>query len=149
MLEIYDLVEAVRATLAQSPEVLRATGNESLLEEINDDRVLEVYPEEGVADAKTQTDRTTFGMGVQQEGVSLHIDYYARQRSHMGEDMAQLTRGLDSIRRMLKEQQKKPFFGVEAIQTFRWTWRRVTFEYGQGENATKYAGVRFTLEFRL
>lgn len=147
MITIYDLVEAVRATLGQAQGVLQAQANEGMTEGIGDLPLLQVYPQSGEADNRAATDRTTFRGGARQEQVVLAVDLFARMRSDLGEDMAALTQGLDAVRRVLVAQHTKPFFGLDGPQAFSWSWQRVSITYGQPEQ--KYAGVRFTLVFMV
>lgn len=148
MVNIYDLVQAVSTTLAAATEVERATANETLTDGINDPKMLQVYPEEGNGDAATRNQQTTFGGGVIQERIVIFADYYCKQSVSLGEDMAKLTRGVDSIRAALRAETTRPLFGLsEAVQSFKWSWQRTIFVYGAPEQ--KFAAARFTLEFRV
>jgi hypothetical protein len=146
-MNIYDVVEAVRATLQDVPGMVRAQGNETLTDNIPETPLLQVYPEEGNQDFTTRTDRTTFGGGVQQERLVINVDVYAAQRVNIGEDYAALAHMLDAVRARLKAQKHKPYFGLDGLATFKFTWKRVTFVYGQQEE--RYAGYQLRLEFTL
>ncbi|HML23518.1 MAG TPA: hypothetical protein PKD09_17815 [Aggregatilinea sp.] len=140
-----DLVEGVRSTLATAVEVERATAHEALTEDMPDAQMLEIYAEEGSADPTTKTDRTTFGGGLRQERCQVMADYYTRLRSSIGDDMALLIDGIDSIRAVLNSQDHQPLFGTAGIVSFTWSWQRVIFERA----SKSYVGARFTLDFRL
>lgn len=116
----------------------------ALTEGMNDTPTIQVYPESCdpvSSDSGTQT--FTFQSGVIQETHVVHVDYYARQRSHLGEDMAALVVGLDAICTAI-EAAGCPPFGLEGIKNFQWSWSRVLFDYG----AVSYVGARFVLRLR-
>lgn len=115
---------------------------------MNDDAVLQVYPDSGSQDPGGQTDRTTFGGGVRQTEAIILCDLYAKQLNEPGEGMAALLPLVDEVVNALEAQDSEPFLGVVGIQQFRWSWRRVVFEYGD-RGQTKYVGARFTLTVRL
>ena len=144
---LYNLTEAVRATLAAVTAVSRATANETLTEGIVDYPLVQVYPESGEASRASRTDRTTFGGGLRQHIARLNVDVYVQQRAHIGEDMAAVATVADAIIAKFEQQQNHPLFGAEGIEAFRWTWERVTFVYGDPE--TRFAGIRFRLEFTV
>lgn len=150
MIDIYDMIDLLRAALVKIDGLERALSNELMPEGITDLPTIQIYPDSGEGDATAANERTTFRGGIRQERLTILIDYYARQRSHLGEDMAALTRGLDAMRRLFRSQNHKPFFGVETIQTFSWSWQRIVFTYGgTTTNPTSYYGVRFTLTFNI
>ena len=142
-ISIAQMLDAVTSTLATAPILAKAMSYDELTEGMNDLPALEVYWDSLEQDRSTETDRTTFGGGVRQSGISVAIDYYAQQRRHIGEDMAKLVAGLDQLVAILEAQRLSPYFGLAGIKTFGWTAERVTFEYG--EAAIKYVGVRFAL----
>ena len=107
--------------------------------------LLEVYPQSGSCDPHGRTDRTTMNAGVQQSIITVHVDLYARQRSNLGEDMAQTMSMVDSIIDILQEQEKPPFFGVAAIKSFSWSWRKAVHNRAGAD----YVGARFTLLLRI
>ncbi len=107
--------------------------------------LLEIYPEAGVCDPSGRTDRTTFQAGVQLSVITIHADLYARQRSELGEDMGKTVTMIDSIINVLQEQEKPPFFDVEGLKAFSWSWRRAV-HFRAGGN---YVGARFTLLLRM
>ena len=116
----------------------------ALTEGMNDTPAFQVYPESmdpASSDSGTQT--FTLRSGVIQETHVIHVDYYARQRSHLGEDMAALVVGLDAICTSL-EAAGCPPFGLAGIKSFQWSWSRVLFDYG----GVAYVGVRFVLRLR-
>ena len=136
-----EMCDAVRDTLAAAPSVARAQSYDELTEGMQDRPAFQVYPEGNdpvATDSATQM--TTFGGAVIRETHIIHVDYYAAQRAHIGEDMATLVTGVDEIVDIL-EAQVCPPFGLVGIKTFQWSWSRVTWDYGD----VKYVGARFVL----
>jgi len=124
---------------------------DELTEGMNDDRVIQIYPEsEGSVDGSSgATQKLTLGDedgAVIQEEITIHLDYYCRQRSNLADDMGQLLPGIDAIRAKLKEQDCDPF-DIPNCQSFQWSWFRTVFVYGQPE--IKYIGARFVLVLRF
>lgn len=139
------ICNAIEAYLAGTcPSLSRTQSYDELTEGMNDWPAIQVYPEacETVAaDSGTQT--TTFQLGVIQETLIFHVDYYARQRSHIYEDMKALVEGIDEIHTAMEDAGCPPF-GLEGIRSFQWSWQRVVFTYA----AVDYMGARFTLRLR-
>jgi hypothetical protein len=147
VVSVYDLVDAIRNTLQFAPGVQEAQANDTLAESVYAP-MLQVYPDSGSASAGGATDRKTFGANrLQVEDLIINVDVYARQRSHIGEDMAASTRLADAVRGVLHQQLTPPFFGHEHIRSFRWRWQRVTFEYGDPQ--LRYAGIQFVLTVQV
>lgn len=108
--------------------------------------MLQVYPASGTCDAaSTTSERTSWG-GIRQEGITINADLYAARRTHVASDMKLTTQMIDSIRAELQKQ-GSPFFGIDEIQGWRWTWERRTFRYAGPQDL--YMGARFILTFRL
>jgi hypothetical protein len=135
-------------TVADATGLVRSERPGQLSDGINDWPLMQFYPDSGGQDPGGQTDRTTFGGGVRQTEVIVLGDLYAKQRTEIGEDMAALLPIIDAVVLVLEAQDSQPFFGVAGIQQFKWSWRRVIFEYGD-KGATKYIGARFTFTLRL
>jgi hypothetical protein len=137
--------EYIGIALVTSGDLVQSQNYDELTEGINDPRVLQVYPEasEPISD-KSEIQQQTLGTDpVIAEAITIHADYYARQRSHIGEDMSQLVSGIDAIRASIKAQACDNF-GID-IKEFQWRWERVTFEYG----SVQYAGARFYITVRI
>jgi len=136
-----EMCDAITTTLAAAASVERAQSYDELTEGMQDQPAFQVYPEacDPVA-AGSGTHVTTFGGGVIRETHIIHVDYYAAQRAHIGEDMATLVEGIDEIVPIL-EAQTCPPFGLSGIKSFQWSWSRVTWDYGN----VKYVGARFVL----
>lgn len=144
------ICDAIETTLSAATTLTALAGTHSqsydeLTEGVNDLPMLQVYPQSGSQDAAGRTDRTTFGGGNRQTEFVIHADYYARERSHIGEDMALLVNGIDAMQTIFEAQDKKPYFALAGIQSFRWTWDRVQFAYGN----TAYMGARFVITVRV
>jgi hypothetical protein len=141
---ITELCAAVKSTLDNSL-INYIQEPKDLTEGIQDQRVLQIYPESGATDVFTNTDRRTFSAGVRQSEIIINCDYYLRQRAHLGEEMADLLPGIDAIIERLEAQQTKPYFGLTWIKAFSWRWERTTFVYGDAQ--MPYIGARFILRF--
>ena len=144
---IAQIIDAIEATLSAAPTLARSMSYDELTEGINDTPLLQVYAEAGDQDPTTNTDRTTFKAGVRQTNITINADYYAQQRKHIGEDMAALVDGIDAMTTIFEAQDTKPYFCLDGIRAFHWSWQRVTFDYG--DPAIGYVGARFTLTIRV
>jgi hypothetical protein len=144
-----EILDAIESTLAASSGLTRTQSYDELTEGMNDLPTLQVYPEAGEQDPSGdgRTDRTAFGGGVRQTEFTIHADLYARQRSHLGEDMAALVDLIDAMQDVFEQQNTKPYFGLEGIRAFHWSWRRVVFTYGDPQLG--YMGARFVLTVRV
>jgi len=124
-------------------ELVRVQSYKEITEGIQpgDCPLLQVYPEDGTIDETGRTDRTTFGGGVRQKMLRVNCDFYARQRSHIGEGIGESVDLIDKIVDVLEGQDRKPYFGVSGIQAWSVTWNRVMFDYA----GARYPGTRFVL----
>ena len=120
---------------------------DELTEGINDQPLLQVYPESGSQDLTGNVDRTTFQAMTRQTDLLINADLYARQRSHIGEDMNILVDMIDAMMTELEKQKTKPYFGLDGIKGYHWSWQRVTFNYGDA--LTPHIGARFTIWVRV
>jgi hypothetical protein len=129
----------VRSQNAASDQAL----NDGLTEGINDERVLQVYPEERIpVSVGSGTVKITLA-GNRDKELVVFADYYTRQRAHIGEDMALLVTGIDAIEENL-DAQACPYFEQSKIRSFQYSWQRVIFDYG----GVSYVGARFRLTLR-
>lgn len=141
------MVDAVKTTLSAAPSLAGSQSYDQLTEGMNDLPMLQVYPEGANIDAQYATDRTTFQGGCRQTSQTIFADYYARHRSQLDEDMAQLVTGIDELTDIIESQNHLPLFGLVGIKTFHWSWQRAIFDYGGGN--TIYMGARFTIVLRV
>lgn len=149
-----DLIRAVASTLGNAEPVQRTTSLDTLVEEPMDFPMLRVYPKSGELSSGSSTDRKAFagGSGVKplrQEDFVIFVDLYVRARSHIGDDMMLTVKALDAVTNVLNNQDRKPYFGHQAIKAFHWLWEQVEFAYGTGEAITRYVGIRFTLTLTI
>lgn len=140
--------EELGQVLIASGDLTVSQSYDELSESVTDDKFLQIYPEEQLqASVGSETQKMTLtDTPYIQEDIVINVDYYARQRSHIGEDMSLLVSGIDAIRANLKTQNCPNPFALTDIATFTWSWRRVIFEYGGPEQ--KYVGARFRLVIR-
>ncbi len=145
------IVDAIEDTLDAATTLATSQTYDELTEGMQDTPTLQVYPESNEqVSADSGTDRRTFGGkgGVENKPVRekvyvIHADYYARQRSHMGEDMTALVDGIDAMEDVLEDEDTGPFFGLDGIKALTWSWSRVTFIYG--DEMIRYVGARFII----
>lgn len=142
-----DLCEAIETTFTAAGVFNRVQALTNLTDGMNTDLTIQIYIEEIGGDAKTKTDRQTMGGGVMHAEPVVYVDVYARQRSHIGEDMKAVTEAADDVIDVLQNQKASPPFGCAGVKSFRWLGRRVIFEYG--DPLVKYVGLRFTLTFSI
>jgi hypothetical protein len=149
---VAQICDAIDDTLGQplinSGDLIVSQNYDELTESVTDPKFLQIYPEEQLQTSiGSETQKMTLGgTPYIQEDIVINVDYYARQRSHIGEDMSQLVSGIDAIRANLKTQNCPNPFDLTGIANFTWSWRRVIFEYGGPEQ--KYMGARFRLVLR-
>ncbi|MBK8023517.1 MAG: hypothetical protein IPK19_19310 [Chloroflexi bacterium] len=129
---------AIAETLGGAAGIARAQDAGDLSEGVIDLPAVQVYWQ----GSTTALDRVTFGAGVRQTRLTFHADVYARQRSHLGEDMAKVLVLAEAVQTVLEAQGRPPFFGLAGIRDLRWSAERATFDYG----GAAYAGVRFVIE---
>ena len=141
------MLNAVETTLSAALTTGQSQAYDQLTEGVNDLPTLQVYPEDANQDAQYATDRTTFQAGCRQTSQTIFADYYARQRSHIGEDMKALVDGIDAITDIFEAQDHLPLFGLVGIKNFHWSWQRVVFTFG--DEQVKYMGARFTIVLRV
>jgi len=138
--------------LVTSSDLTVSQNYNQLTEGMNDPDVLQIYPESQapVDSSSGATHKLTLGDSdgaVIQEEVTIHVDYYAKQRgADLSEDMAAMVAGVDAIIANLKTQDCQPF-NLTNCRSFQWSWTRAVFAYGEPE--LKYTGARFILVLRL
>jgi len=139
---ITQIVDAIKTTLGAASGVARAQSGTQLTEGIPDTPLLQVYWEAENTSDFSQNDRLTFKAGRRAAHITIHADVYARQRSHIGEDIAAVQTLAEAVRDVLEAQDTEPYFALAGLKAFKWAAQRVTFTYG----AVDYGGIRFTLE---
>lgn len=147
--QICDAIDLTLGEVLVTAGVLEKSHSYDELEEgMQDENTLQIYPEsQSPVSTGSETQQITFGgTPFIDEEIVIHADYYGRQRSHIGEDMAQLVIGIDAIRANLKTQNCPNPFGLTGWANFQWSWTRVVFEYGAPE--LRYIGARFRLVLR-
>lgn len=140
--------DTLGAVLVASGDLTDSQNFDELTEGINDEKILQIYPEEeSPVSVGSETQKLTFGSTpFIDEEIVIFADFYTRQRSHIGEDMDLLVSGIDAIRANLKTQNCPNPFSLTGIANFQWSWRRVVFEYAGPE--LRYIGARFRLVLR-
>lgn len=139
--------DAIETTLGVATELHRSQTYDKLTDGMTDTPTLQVYWQRDETDPQGQTSMTTFRTGVQQVSMIFHADLFARQRSHIGEDMKVLYETMESVRATLEAETTKPYFDLDGIQAFKWVAERVTFEYG--DPSQPYVGARYVITVRV
>lgn len=139
--------DAIADTLSAATGLQRTQRHDELTDGMTDTPTLQVYWQRDVTDPQGTTSMTTFSTGVQQVEMTYHADLFARQRSHIGDDMTVLYSVMQAVREALEGETTKPYFGLAGIQAFRWSAERVTFEYG--DPSLPYVGARYTIMVRV
>jgi hypothetical protein len=144
---IYDISEAIENTFTAAGVFAKVQANEALQDGMQDFVTVQIYPDEISGETKTRTDRQTMGAKARHTELVIFVDVYARQRSHIGQDMKAVTQAADLVISVLQGQDATPPFGLAGLKTFHWRANRVLFEYGDPQ--IKYVGLRFTLTFSI
>lgn len=146
-LSISALCDAIETTLALAPGIASSTSFDELTEGIAvfDCPRLEVHPASGACDPTGNTDRSTFGAGMQMSVIEIYADIYASRRSQLHDDMKVTIDMIDALSDVLQAvaQERPPFFGVGAtgLKACSWSWRRRTWR----RSKAFYMGARFTI----
>lgn len=148
--EICDAVDTyIGEELVTSHELIRSESYDELSEGIQDEQVLQIYPEQILpVSTESGTGMRTLGGyndGVIHETIIITVRYFARQRSHIGDDMAVLVPGIEAIRNKLKAQTACPPFGLSNVGSFQWGGNLTTFDYG----GALYIGWEWSLVFEV
>lgn len=147
--KVSELCDGIAETLAVAAGIESWTKYNKVTEGIAvlDCPRLEVHPDRGTTDPSGNTDRTTFGAGVQQTAVVILADLYARRRSQLSDDLKVTVDMIDAISDELESQERPPFFGLayNDVKAFSWSWRRLTFIRAKA----LYMGARFTITCRV
>jgi hypothetical protein len=145
---IVQVNSAIETTLATATGLTFTQDYDELTEGMADTPNLQVYFVEEITDPTSTSAQTTFGAGVRQVEWTFHADLYARQRSHIGEDMGALLPLVDAIRDTLEAQTGPTYFGQAGIKAIKqWTARQVVFRYGEPD--LPYIGTRFIIKVRV
>ena len=141
------ILDGIATTLSTATGIKTTMSYDELTEGIPGTELprLQVYPESLGGSPNSDTDRIAFNAGVQFQTFTVYVDVFASKRQHIAQDMAAVVDTLDNIVTELQTQEKPPFFGVSAIKSFAWTWKRAVLRYG----TINYMGGRFTLVIRI
>lgn len=134
--------KAIKDTLSEHPLLDIVHNYDQVEEGIQDTPLVQVYPATGGL-YNTTTDRFSMvgNKKVHTRLWTFHVDVYARQRAHIGEDLDILVPLMDAVIDKFEDQNLAPYFGVGAIKAFNYGWEYLTFEYAGSE----FVGVRFTV----
>lgn len=133
------LCKAVATALQATAGVVQVQGYDELTESISETPTLQVYFSTATTDDLGQVDRSTFGAGVRATRLDITIDCYARQSSHIAEDLAAQIDIIDAVDQVLASQVTAPFFG--GAKALRWSWKKAILTSADAS----YAGAECTL----
>lgn len=133
-------------TLKTALDGLRVQPYDKITEGIPDLPLLQIYLDNAVVDDLGTNAQASFGGAVRRTHAQAFVDGYARQRSHLGEDLRAQMQLIDALDTKLAQQTTVPFFGLSTIKDFHWKWERATFSIGEGTSKIDYAGCRFTID---
>lgn len=134
-----ELIDGIETVLGAAASLSRSQTYDEITEGIHDAPLLQVYPEENLGTSyASATDALTLSGKHSVKEYLIHADLYAQQRAHIGEDMAALVTGINELEDIL-EAHHTARFNLAFVISFRWSWRRVTFDYG----GVMYVGARF------
>lgn len=137
---------AIETTLATATGLAYSQNYNELTEGMQDTPTLQVYWYETETDVTGGAAQRSFGGKVREKRFTFRADLFARQRSHLGEDMAALLPLVEAIHTVLEAQQAKPYFGLEGIAAIeRWSAQQIIFELA----GYTYLGARFTIPVRV
>jgi len=138
------LLDAIEGIMDDAASLVRSQTYDELTEGIHDYPLLQVYPEENTGtDWTGETDRVTLSGKHSVKEYTVHADIYAQQRANIAEDMKKCVDVANEMEDILDDL-SYPLFGLACVTSFRWSWRRVVFEYG----GVKYMGARFVIVVR-
>lgn len=144
-----ELVDGIKDILSVASALTFAEGGRSqtydeLTEGMQQTPTLQVYPEENLGtDFTGNTSKATLSGKHSFKEYIIIADYYANQRTDIGQDMGRLVTGINQLEDILDTQGCPPF-GLDFITSFRWSWKRVIFDYAGAD----FVGARFRLTVR-
>ena len=119
----------VTLNVGSAAVALIALSYDELKEAEQDCPTIQVLPYDSNVDSQNDTDRTTFKGCVKNGWYNFTIRGFARQRSHLGEDMEAAIRLWDALEAVLEEEGTDcdvatgtcTFFGVSDVRNIRWS----------------------------
>lgn len=141
---IAQICDAIETTLSAATGITTGQSYDELSEGLPaaDLPLIQVYWEALAMDPTGGTDRGTFQAGRRQKLITIYVDLFASQRSHVGEDNAAVVAAVDALLDVLEAQDTKDYFSRTGIKAWQLEeCRRGVFPYSQAT----YVGARFTL----
>lgn len=143
---IVEINTAIKDELAAAMGLTFTQDFDELTEGMPDTPTLQVYWVTTRTDPTSGTAQSSFRGVQRQTRLTFWADLYARQRSHIEEDMGALLPLIDAIQTKLEEQRTSRF-GLEGIRAIEgWTGQMQIFEDYAG---AKYMGARFEIIVRV
>jgi len=147
--ELSTLIDNIESTLAAAASIDITQSYDELEASVLQTPTLQVYPDRCLEVSRgSETDRVTFGGstgGVVRKVYVIHADIFAAQRHYIAEDMKNLVEYIEEIDAILKAQEKCNIFGDSNVGSFKWEWRRVSFEY----SGQQYVGVKYVITVEI
>jgi hypothetical protein len=147
---IGQICDAIAAVVATSPGIQDVQSYNQITEGMQDNMVAQVYPESAEVSWQSDTDTITFCGGVQAMNMIVRVDLIGDERAHVGQNWGDVIDVASALHDTLAAEGnctdgRCPHFGLNGIQSFRFTWQRVLFTYA----TALHVGVRFELEIRV
>lgn len=143
---IVDVVNAVASAIESSTDVWFTQRPDQMMDGVFDLPVVWVYPDSGRANM-SRTHSHTFTGQSQVSTCVVNIDVIADQRNFPFENVPEMVEMIDNINSKLGAIETKPYFGLDTIQAFNWSWEKMVWEV-EGDPLL-YIGVRFIVELVL
>lgn len=135
------ICDAIATTLGAATGLTYTQSIDEITEGMVDMPAIQVYWEALTQDPGGGTDRRTMVGGKRVTVITIHVDLYAEQRAHVGQNLQTATDLVDAINDVFEQQDTKPYFGLDGIQAFQWNATRAIFDYA----GHSFMGTRFVL----
>lgn len=150
MADLATLIDNIESTLSAADSIDISQSYDELTANIPQTPTLQVYPDRCPQVSRgSETDRVTFGSPTKNPVVRkvyiIHADVFVAQRHYIAQDMANLVVAAEEIDAILETQTKCNIFGDTDVNTYKWEWRRVTFNY----SGRDYIGIKYIFEVEM
>ena len=143
---ITDMCTGIKSVVELATGVERAYDYNEMPEAVNnaDTPALVVYFQALEEDPTNQTSGSSFSHKIRQRNWVFHVDVLAAQRNHLNENNEVMCKMTDAIIDVLETQDRRPYFGVNGAEQFKFTAERVVINLG----AVDFYGIRFIITVR-
>lgn len=147
---IGQICDAIAAVVATSSGINRVQSYNQITEGMQDHPTAQIYPESAEVSWRSDTDTLSFCGGVQAMNMIVRVDLIGDERAHAGQNWGTIIDVASALHDTLVAEGnctdgRCPHFGLDGIQSFRFTWQRVLFTYA----TVLHVGMRFELQIRV